>query len=402
MKKNINVIGRAVGIVLLCAAVAAVFLYKSDQKPPELPQPVRPVKSFLVGSEREVPKLYFPGTMDAETGVALSFEVSGRLIEFPVQRGQRVKKDAVLARLDDRDFQNQVKNAQADVDLAQSTLARIENALKLNAVSQEDYSRAKADLDKAQAQLDIRRKALEDTTLTARFDGVIADTYVDNFDTIAAGNPVLKLQNVQVLNLVVSVPESYVLQSTEDRWRKWTFSAQFDALPGRSFPVELKEFASTADAITQTYRATFTMKAQPDLLILPGMSGTVVASLPEEDVLDAAVQVPSDAVGISSDGSAFVWVLEDHGEGTYITRQRIVTPSERAGTWLGISSGLAKGEQIAAAGISVLTQGRVVRRLEDDPAALVASDPTSPTQPGEPMISRDVQALDAAAAEDAP
>ena len=139
MRKPRNLSGKLIGGVLLAAGVAAVFLYKA--KPEEEPEDttVRPVKSWVVGADAPRPKLYFPGTVEADVEVDLSFEVGGRLVEFPVRRGTVVEQGAVLGRLDPRNFENQVKNAEADLERAQSSLGRIEKALKVNAVSQDEY-----------------------------------------------------------------------------------------------------------------------------------------------------------------------------------------------------------------------------------------------------------------------
>ena len=58
--------------------------------------------------------------MDASTGVSLSFEVSGRIVDFPFvhSRGKHVEAGTVLARLDDRDYSNKVVNAEAELDYA--------------------------------------------------------------------------------------------------------------------------------------------------------------------------------------------------------------------------------------------------------------------------------------------
>lgn len=360
--------GRLIGGALLVAAVAAVFLFKP--KPEEEPKDttIRPVKSRVVGGESVAPKLYFPGTVEADTEVDLSFEVGGRLIEFPVRRGLVVKKGDVLGRLDPRNFENQVKNAEADLERARSSLGRIQKALAVNAVSQDEFSQARAAVEKAEAQLAIQSKALDDTKLEARFDGVVSDTFANNFDTVAAGHPVLKLQDVSRLTIAVSVPEGYVLLATPDRMSQTSFSVQFEALPGQTFPVQLKEFVTTADPVTQTYRATFSMEKPDAVFLLPGMSGTVVVERAAPAGAAERAMVPSNAVGFASDGQAFVWVLESRDGGIYRTRRQGVALGERVGDSVEVVDGLASGARIAVAGVAILTEGRSVRLLEDGAA----------------------------------
>ena len=360
---------RISSLILLLAAIAAVFFYDGGKPDDDTtPLPVRPVKTIVVGPPKAHAPLCFPGVVDASAGVNLSFEVSGRIVEFPVSRGEFVTKGQVLARLDDRDYANQVKNAEAELAYAESNFKRMEAALQKNAVSQDEYSRAKATADKAKASLEIARKSLEDTQLKARFSGVISDTFADNFDTVNAGTAILKLQDISVLDLIISVPESYVISAPAAIRSKFVFEASFDSLPGRTFPVRVKNKARIADAITQTYRATVSLDAPKDLEILPGMTCTVSASIPADSMpstTDGELSVPSDAVGNAFDATPFVWRLDDNGDGTYTIHRATVTLGERSGTDILITKGLNAGDRIAVAGVTVLTEGRIVRLTDD-------------------------------------
>ena len=364
-----NLAGRLIGGALLALAVAAVFFYKVKPAPEVESMAVRPIKSLVVGTTVAKPTLYFPGTVQAVSEVDLSFEVGGRLIEFPARRGMVVDKGDLLARLDPRNFENQVKNAEADLERAKSSLGRIEKALTVNAVSQDEYSQARAAVEKAEAQLAIQRKALDDTRLEARFRGVVSDTYADNFDTVSPGHPVLKLQDVSALDISVSVPESYVQLATPDNLSAATFSVRFESRPGELFPVQLKEFVTTADPVTQTYQATFSMEKPDGLFLLPGMSGTVVVE-PVRPAGSTVLLVPSNAIGFVGDGQAFVWILDGPEKGIYKTRRQFVTLGKRSGAEVEIVDGLTAGERIAVAGVAILTDGRTVRLLEDAPAEM--------------------------------
>lgn len=369
MKKPRNLSGKLIGGVLLAAGVAAVFLYKA--KPEEEPEDttVRPVKSLVVADAQAWPILYFPGTIEAAAEVDLSFEVGGRLVEFPVQRGMKVKQGDVLGRIDPSNYENQVKNAEADLEQARSSLERIERALKVNAVSEQEASQARAAVQKAEALLAIQRKALADTVLTASFAGRVSETYADAYDTVAAGRAVLKLQDVERLAIAVSVPEGYILWALPESLDRAAFFVVFDALEEVRLPAKLKEFATVADSVTQTYRARFTFENPAGVRLLPGMTGTVVVETKPAKKEGAALRVPSDAVGFDSAGAAFAWVLEAGDDGIFTTRRRTIRLGGRSGDWIEVAEGLASGERIATAGVAILTEGRRVRLLEEAPAA---------------------------------
>ncbi len=368
MSKIKNRAGKVIGGILLVAGVAAVFLYKAKPSAPVTDDVVRPIKSEIAGETAALPRFYFPGTIEAESEVDLSFEVAGRIIEFPIRRGQAVHKGALLARLDPANYENNVKNAEADLERAKSSLERVERALKSNAVSQEEFSQARAAAKKAEAQLETAKKALSDTSLVAAFDGWVSDTYADNFDTVPAGRPVLKLQDISRLVMAVSVPETYLHGPSKNKPMDIVPSVRFDTLGKQTFPAMVKEYATVADPVTQTYRVRFSFENPDSHILLPGMSGTVVIELkPDKKALDDSaglITVASSAVGFADDGGAFVWVLENEEGGVFEAHRRSVTVAERTGVRIVVADGLKRGERVATAGVMMLTEGRRVSLLD--------------------------------------
>ena len=368
MSKKVS--GRIIGIVLLAASVAAVLFFKPDKKTEPEDTTVRPIKSVVIGETFKNPDLYFPGLVASDLKVDLSFNVPGQIVKLPLVKGQEVKEGDLLAQLDDTSYQNEVKNAQAELTRSEATFKRMEQALKSNAISKEDFSKAQADFDKARASLEISRKNLADTKILARFDGVIADIYMDNYDTVSPGQPVTALQNNSLVNIVVSIPEQYLIRRRgKDKDAKpFSYYAVFDALPEEKFELTVKEYSTQADFKTQTYSVSFQMKTPEKYNILPGMSATVVISNfePNDEDSTKSLAVNSDYVGLDSDGQHFAWILEQTGEtGVYRAVKRPVKVGRRSGTSMQIAEGLQKGERIAAAGISVLVEGRRVTLLAD-------------------------------------
>ena len=94
-------------VLLLTAAIAGCGEAPSE----ELPRPVRAVR---VGDVKAITGRSFPGRAQATEQVNVSFRVSGPLIKFPVKIGDAVKKDQVLAQIDPRDFEVDLKSGPRD------------------------------------------------------------------------------------------------------------------------------------------------------------------------------------------------------------------------------------------------------------------------------------------------
>ena len=201
---------KTAGGVLLTGTIAAIWLFPCSGKNSLVEvQPVRPIRSEIVRTSIKVPRLSYPGIIRANDSVDLAFEVSGRLVEFPAGSGKKVKKGDVLAVLDTRDFMQDLNKAKAAAEQARLTEQRNITAEKrhVGAVSQEQISVATANRIRAEAELRIAEKAVEDAVLKAPYDGWIADTYPSTYDTVEAGQKILTLQNIDTVKIDVSLPE---------------------------------------------------------------------------------------------------------------------------------------------------------------------------------------------------
>ena len=199
--------------------------------------------------------------------------------------------------------------------------------------------------------------------MRAPFAGVIANTFVENFQNVQAKEKILSLQDVSDVEIRVSVPEEQVALSEQGRGR-FNMVAVFDYLPNHEFPVILKEYATEADPATQTFTLILSMQAPKDVNILPGMTATAIATLIETEVTgDSQYAVPIDAVPNDGQGQFYVWVVEDADGETAAVHRRNVTVHGMRSDQL-VIEGVQKGERIATAGVHLLQEGQPVRPFE--------------------------------------
>ena len=96
----------AVGAAIVAGAVLCVVLIDWRPRPEPEPVLVRPLKTTVVGAALAPASRRYPGRVHANEEVNLAFQVAGPLVEFPIKKGARVGKGALLARIDPRDFEN--------------------------------------------------------------------------------------------------------------------------------------------------------------------------------------------------------------------------------------------------------------------------------------------------------
>lgn len=329
--------------------------------------PPRPIKIFRLAGNLGDTRPDYPGRIKAVKVVELAFEVDGRIIDWNVEEGQRVKKGQILSRLDPRDYQAEVEAARARLRLAQAEYRRESKLFASGSGTQRDLDVATRSRDVSRAELRIAQKALEDTKLRALFDGVIARKLVTDFRNVAAREPVLLLQDESLMEVIVDLPERDLARGrdrdlTIDEWNELAKPVvELSALPGSEFPVRLTELATAADPNTRTFRATFSMEKPEDISVLAGMTAKLIitgfATTAPDDVL-----VPVSAVVADSDAKPFVWLVD---EASMAVSKQPVVAGAITGDRIAVTEGLAGGEAIAMSGVHLLTDGMQVTELEE-------------------------------------
>ena len=341
---------------------------KQEEAPAEV---VRPAKTFILGNAGEASELEFPGETQAIKVALLAFEVSGRIAELSLKEGDVVKKDDVLAQLDQTQLQADLDAATAKKKAAEATLARVAEAAKSGAVSQQQLEITNREYEVEVANLTQAQKALDDTTLKADFDGVVAKLFIERFENVVGKQDILILQDTSEIKVTVDVPESRMVLvgpdvSLEERNRQIKPMVELTALPGRRFPAVITEAAQTADANTRTYEVTAVFSPQQDetakVRILPGMTAKVIVQVGASSGSNA-FRVPSNGIGTSPEGGAFVWKLDPES----MTISEVpVKLEEPGGAMIAVLGELAKGDEIVISGVRQLQTGMQVSRWQDN------------------------------------
>jgi RND family efflux transporter MFP subunit len=363
------------GFAICTVCLALLSACGQSEEPAKTVETVRPVKLMKVGGSLAGKTRKLPGTVRAADRVDLAFQVPGTLVELPVKEGQTVKKGTLVARIDPRDYETNLRNAEGVLAKAQAGLiyaiAEYQRYVKVKetdagAVSDSMVSLkraaekvARADLQSAKATVAAAEDQLGYTRLKAPFDGVIAQKYVDNFKEVQAKEAVLSLQNVTDVEVIIDVPELMIAPIRKTLPR---FYAEFTADPIRRFELQIKEFATQADSVTQTYRVVLAMPAPSGIRILPGMTVNVAIEFTEEAEAGAEILIPAIAVLADNAGRSHVWVIDPQ---TMKAQRREVTTGDLSGSdSIRIVSGLNADETIAISGVSTLSEGQTVRAFE--------------------------------------
>jgi RND family efflux transporter MFP subunit len=340
------------------------------------------VKTFVVEGGSAATVRAFPGLVDASQRAELSFRVPGRLQEILVKEGDMVEEGQTLARLDPSDYQLVYEDRKATFDNSQSNFNRGSELVADGNISRMDFDRMEANFRSASAALSQAEKDLEYTVLTSPFRGRVAQRNVENFEEVQAKQTVFSLQNTSQLDVIIDVPESVVRMvrsidseqrsiAADERVSHTRAYAVFEGHSDEKFPLHPKEIATKASKQTQTFKATFTMKAPSNFTVLPGMTTTVQLDLTDLVADNSVKRVPVRAVQADSGLAPRVWVLNPE---TMMVSGKNVEIGRMTGDMIEVLDGLSGGEEIVAVGAPYLAEGMQVTRMAVTEQAVPRAD----------------------------
>jgi RND family efflux transporter MFP subunit len=180
---------------------------------------------------------------------------------------------------------------------------------------------------------------------------------VDNFQEVKPGQPIVSLQDVSEIEILVDVPENVIAEARGRTSVKAV--AEFPTLPGKQFPLSIKEVATEADSATQTYQAVLQMPQPKEINVFPGMTAMVTITVRGGEARQGKVLIPAIAVMGDPEGKGYVWVVNP--EAMTVKKTEVDIGRLSGSRDIEILKGVNGGEKIVVAGVMKLQDGMKVR-----------------------------------------
>ena len=204
------------------------------------------------------------GTLEARQTATLRAEVAGPVLQTYVDRGQAVRRGALLARIDDTALrqaalssQSAARSAKLSLDNAQRNLDRSAALEKAGAIAERDLEAAQSELaaaaaanEDAQARLTQARQTLDKTFIRAPFDGQVSDRQVSAGDVVQPGTALMTVIDPASMRLEASVPSEQIAAIKRGAPVRFTVSGY----PGRTFVGHIEFVSPAADPVTRQIR----------------------------------------------------------------------------------------------------------------------------------------------------
>ncbi|MFN0069530.1 MAG: efflux RND transporter periplasmic adaptor subunit [Limisphaerales bacterium] len=360
-----HAIRKALAAILLAGAACGPATGCRKPEPPVAGTPR--VETFRLAAPGEPPFRRFPGEVAPSRVSTMSFRVPGQLQEFPAERGRFLPEGGLLAQLDQTDFVAALDAAVARFNTARDEYARRRVLEERRAISRRELEQAREAAAVTEAALRTAGQALTNSVMRAPFDGQVAETLVENFDTVQPAQPVLVFHDVRTLEVDIHVPETDMTLVGGQAATATAVQGRLDARvefatrPGEQFPLELVSFAAQARTTTRTFRVRFRFAPPPDKHVLPGMTCTVLVRLrPDPAAVRDYFEVPLAAVA-TADAQAWVWRVE--GAPPKARRVPVIQEGFTRDLVRVRAPGLKAGDELVGAGGRFLADGDAVERV---------------------------------------
>lgn len=328
---------------------------------------VRPVRTLVADPKPIADDRQAIGEIRPRQESDIGFRVAGKVVSRAVDVGVSVKKGDTLARLDEQDFQNKARSAEADVASAEAVLTeaignedRQAQLLQKGVTTKSNYDAAlknkrsaEAKLESSKAALDLAKDQMNYAELKADFDGIVTAIGAEPGQVVNAGQMVVRLARPDQVDAVFNIAESAFKDRKPGEKPKIIVSLLSN--PSMVADGVLREVSPVADPVTRTYQVKVSLE-NPSPAMRFGAS--VLGRLNETTA--PVVVLPGSAL-YDKGGKPAVWLFD----GTASTvKLQPVTVARYETDRVVVSDGIKKGDIVVTAGVNRLTENQKVRLAE--------------------------------------
>ena len=208
------------------------------------------------------------GVVKALTEATIAMDYSARVEKLPILEGEAFHSGDVLIAFDCKRFNAEVTAARASAHAAELVYGNNKKLAARGAMGANEVAVSQAQMEKAQAEAQAMAARTGSCNFKAPFDGRMVQRIVQEHESPAANQPLIKIVDTSKLEIETIVPS---------KWLSWlkpgaSFMFKIDET-GATLSAKIVRIGATVDAVSQTIKA-FGVWSKPDTTVLPGMSGT--------------------------------------------------------------------------------------------------------------------------------
>jgi len=313
--------------------------------PPSMRQASLNINAVVLKRQSLTDKFISTGTTIPDEEVNLSFESSGKIVSIHFIEGTHVKKGDLLAKINDKPLQAELKKLEAQIPLAEARVLRQGTLLEKDAVSQEAYEQVTTEYEKLMADIELVKARIIQTELLSPFDGIIGLRLVSEGAYATPSTVIANLTKISPLKIEFSIPERYAYDVSNGTDVTFFMEGASGMLLEHRAKVYAVESKVTLDTRTLLVRALYPNANEE---ILPGRYLSVEVTRRE---IKDALAIPSEAI-IPEMGKSIVYKY-DNGQ----AKATEIIAGIRTESHVQVLEGLNPGDTVIITGVMQLRTG---------------------------------------------
>lgn len=286
------------------------------------------------------------GSLQSDESVQIASEISGRIIELPLQEGTHVKAGDVLVKLDEALARAEVADTTARYEFAKGNLHRANTLSRSGNVTERARDEASTNAETTLAAVELAKTRLSKHVIRAPFPGTVGLRVVSPGAYIGVGVPIVNLEKIDTLKVDFKLPELNLADIKTGQ----SIEVTLDALPGRTFTGTIYAIDPHVDVNGRSLSIRATLP-NTDGSLRPGLFARIlVKGLTEREV----VVVPESAI-VPRGGENVVFAIE----GGKAVESKVKLGNRRAG-FVEVLDGLKADASVVTAGQQKLRNGSAV------------------------------------------
>lgn len=287
------------------------------------------------------------GTIASYEDVMVPSDEGGRVLQWLVPLGARVRSGQILVQLDSAIVRANYDAAVAHYNIAQTNYKRQINVFKEQGISELQLKTLEYQRDAARAQMEMSRVRLERTRVKSPINGMVNARLIDGGEMSAPGQPIAHVVNTDRLKILAGIPERHANSFRVGEEVSFTV----DAASGNTFRGVIRFIGA---AVVSDNR---TVPVEVDIIggqskLKPDMIATMTVTLRGRT---ESIVIPEDAALKTERDEVVAFVFEDN-----IARERKLTIGGTNKGRMLVTGGLQAGDRLITAGQQSIADGQAV------------------------------------------
>ncbi|UBM57830.1 efflux RND transporter periplasmic adaptor subunit [Marinilongibacter aquaticus] len=315
---------------------------------PDTTEKVTYVKAMPIVTEDFSHYVEANGKLEAENNVFVSPQTGGAITQVLVKEGDFVKKDQVVARIDDSILKNNINEVKTQLETARTLFGRQKALWDQKIGTEVQYIQSKSQVESLEKRLATLNSQLAQSEVKSPLSGYVDEVRLKAGEIASPGMGILRVVNLNILKVVSKIPDTYAGTIKKGDLVK----VQFPDL-NKEIDSRLSFVSQTVDPVTRTFAAEAKVPINRDFK--PNLNAVVFI----KDQSKAETIAISENLVQNTERGQIVYVAEEQN-GKQVARGREVSLGLSYNGKVEVLTGLSAGDVLITDGYQDLVDGEVV------------------------------------------